>query len=390
MITRIIAGTVAGVRQLVALAASGGAAFPGRLTGVWDEGDAVLPVDPRLPPPAVDRLFAGLAPSVFVDADGERHALEGGRPVEDGDALVVATSGSTGEPKGVVLTHAAVAASAVATSSRLRVDPGVDRWLACLPLAHVGGLGVVTRALATGTGLVVHDGFDAAAVEDEARRGGPVLVSLVAAALLRIDPRLFRTVVLGGSAVPEGLRRTNVVTTYGMTETGSGVVYDGVPLDGVDVRIVDDEIQLRGPMLLRCYRHDGDGDDLDPKTDDGWLPTDDAGAWGSDGRLVVLGRRTEMIVSGGEKVWPGVVEEVLGSHPDVADVAVAGRPDPQWGETVAVWIVPVDASSPPDLETLRRFVAEQLPSYAAPRRLTLVNGLPRTALGKLARHRLPG
>jgi len=322
---------------------------------------------------------------VFVDADGDDHLLGDGRPVEPGDALVVATSGSTGEPKGVVLTHEAVTASARATSTRLGVDAGADRWLACLPLAHVGGLSVVTRALVTGTELIVHDSFDAAAVEQEARRPGAMFVSLVSTALLRIDPSLFRTVLLGGGQPPDGFVADNVVITYGMTETGSGVVYDGVPLDGVEVRIVDGEVYVRGPMLLRGYR-----DGRDPKTADGWLPTGDAGAFDRDGRLTVFGRRADMIITGGEKVWPHAVEEVLVVHHDVADVAVGGRPDPEWGQRVVAWVVPVDSSRPPTLSSLRAFAAEQLPSYAAPRELTLVASLPRTALGKLARHRLPG
>jgi O-succinylbenzoic acid--CoA ligase len=370
--------------RLVALAAVGGPDFVRRLQRVWDAGDAVLPVDPRLPPPAVERLLAGLAADVFVDAVGAGHRLQGGRPVEEGDALVMATSGSTGEPKGVVLTHDAVTASALAASSRLGVDPGTDHWVACLPLAHVGGLSVVTRALVTGTGLTVHDGFDPAAVEDAGRRGA-TLVSLVPTALLRIDASLFRTVVLGGSRPPAGMTGANLVTTYGMTETGSGVVYDGVALDGVDLRIVDGEVHLRGPMLLRCYR-----DGHDPRTTDGWFPTGDAGALDGDGRLTVAGRRAEMIITGGENVWPQAVEDVLGHHPDVAEVAVAGRPDPEWGQRVVAWVVPTDPSRPPVLSALRAFAAEQLPSYAAPRQLTLVDALPRTALGKIARHRLPG
>ncbi len=263
----------------MALAAGGGSSFPDRLARAWEAGDAVLPVDPRLPGPALDRLLDRLRPAVVVDADGEPHPRRGGRSVEPGDALVVATSGSTGEARGVVLTHDAVAASARATSVRLGVDPGTDQWLACLPLAHVGGLAVVTRALATGTGLTVHDRFDADAVEREARERGATLVSLVATALRRIDPSVFRTVVLGGSRPPDGDLGANVVTTYGMTETGSGVVYDGVPLDGVEVRIVDGEICVRGPMLLRCYR-----DGPDPKTAEGWLATGDAGTVDDDGR----------------------------------------------------------------------------------------------------------
>jgi O-succinylbenzoic acid--CoA ligase len=381
-------GTVAGMQRLVALAAHGHPRFLAHLGDAWEDGDAVLPVDPRLPRPAVDRLFQSLAPAVFVDADGVHASLGGGRPVEVGDALVVATSGSTGEPKGVVLTHDAVTASALATSTRLGVDPGSDRWLACLPLAHVGGLSVVTRAFVTGTAVTIHDGFDATAVTAEARRGGATLVSLVTTALRRIDASLFRTVLLGGSRPPGGGVAANVVTTYGMTETGSGVVYDGVPLDGVEIRIVDGEVQVRGPMLLRCYR---DGDD--PKTPEGWFPTGDAGAVDTDHdgvtRLTVFGRRAEMIISGGENVWPHAVEEVLGAHPEVAEVAVAGRPDPEWGQRVEAWVVPVDPGHPPTLATLRAFIVERLPAYAAPRRLTVVTSLPRTALGKIARHRLP-
>jgi O-succinylbenzoic acid--CoA ligase len=370
--------------RLVALAAEGGDRFPDRLRRVWDAGDAVLPVDPRLPRPAVDRLFANVAPAVFVDRRGDEHPLGAGRPVEPGDALVVATSGSTGEPKGVVLTHDAVVASAWATSARLAVDPATDRWLACLPLAHVGGLSVVTRALVTATALTVHDRFDATAVEAEGR-GGATLVSLVLTALYRIDPTVFRTVVLGGSRLPDGGCGPNVVTTYGMTETGSGVVYDGVPLDGVEVRIVDDEVHVRGPMLLRSYR-----DGHDPKSADGWLATGDAGMFERDGRLTVLGRRAEMIITGGENVWPHAVEEAVVAHPEVAEVAVAGQPDPEWGQRVVAWVVPVDPSRPPTLSSIRAFVAEALPSYAAPRDLILVAALPRSALGKLVRHRLPG
>jgi o-succinylbenzoate---CoA ligase len=315
--------------------------------------------------------------------------------VVDGDALVVATSGTTGDPKCVVLTHDAVRASAEATSARLGVDPDRDRWLACLPLAHVGGLSVVTRALATGTPLVVHDGFDAAAVTAAAgpdAPGGPVtLVSLVATALRRVDPALFRAVVLGGSAMPPDLP-PNAVATYGMTETGSGVVYDGVPLDGVEVRTVDEAglpapegtIELRGPMLLRAYR-----DGTDPRRPDGWFPTGDAGAWDPDaGRVRVFGRTGDLVITGGENVWPVAVERVLGAHPAVAEVAVVGRPDPEWGQRVVAIVVPADPASPPGLDALRDAVKAELPAYAAPRELVLAEALPRTALGKVARSAL--
>jgi O-succinylbenzoic acid--CoA ligase len=299
--------------------------------------------------------------------------------VKDGDALVVATSGTTGDPKAAVLTHDAVLASARATSRRLGVDPATDRWLACLPLAHVGGLSVVTRAVVTGTPLTVHDGFDAGAVE-AAARAGCTLVSLVPTALRRIDPGLFRTVVLGGSAMPADLP-ANAVTTYGMTETGSGVVYDGVPLDGVEVRVVGGEVQLRAPMLLRAYR-----DGTVPTSPDGWYPTGDAGEWDAGaGRLRVFGRVGDLIITGGENVWPAAVERVLARLPAVHEVAVVGRPDPEWGQRVVALVVPAAGTDAPTLDGLRAAVRRELPAYAAPRELRLVAALPRTGSGKVAR-----
>lgn len=341
----ITLATLLRVGRLVAVEATPGPAFVAALLRAWDAGDVVYPLDPRLP--------AGLRPSFDP-------------PLEDGDALVVATSGSTGEPKGVVLTHAAVLASAWASSRRLAVDPSRDSWLCCLPLAHVGGLSVVTRALLTGTPLV----FD----------GPASLASMVRTQVARSDVSSFRTVLLGGGPPPDDVP-DNVVVTYGMTETGSGIAYDGVPLDGVEVRVADDgEVWVRGPMLLRCY-HDG----ADPKDADGWLPTGDSGSIGDDGRLSVHGRMAEVIVTGGEKVWPGPVEDVLRAHPAVADVAVAGRPDDEWGERVVAYVVPADPGAPPTLDTLREWVKERLPSWCAPRHLVVLDALPRTPLGKLRR-----
>jgi O-succinylbenzoic acid--CoA ligase len=313
-----------------------------------------------------------MSPHRVIDAGGAVTPLDGGRPVETGDALVVATSGAAGAPKGVVLTHDAVAASARATNDRLGVT-GEDHWLACLPLSHIGGLSVVTRALAAGTPLTVHAGFDPVAVE----AAGATLVSLVATALRRVDPARFRTVVLGGAAPPAELP-PNVVTTYGMTETGSGVVYDGRPLAGVAIHIAPDgEIHVRGPMLLRAYR------DGSVPLVDGWLATGDIGRWDADGGLVVEGRRSELIISGGENVWPEAVEAVLRRQASVADVAVAGTPDPEWGQAVTAYVVA--AGDAPTLAELREAVKRELAPYCAPRRLVLVDAVPRTALGKVRR-----
>jgi O-succinylbenzoic acid--CoA ligase len=190
-------------------------------------------------------------------------------------------------------------------------------------------------------------------------------------------------VVLGGSATPDNLA-SNIVTTYGMTETGSGVVYGGVPLDGVEVRIGDGEIQLRGPMLLRAYR-----DGTVPTDRDGWFPTGDAGRLDDAGRLQVDGRLSDLIITGGENVWPEPVEALLRAHPGVAEAAVAGRSDPEWGQRVVAYVVPAAGSAPPTLDELRGVVRDGLAGFAAPKELVLVAQLPRTALGKVRRDLLP-
>ncbi|MFN6120269.1 MAG: AMP-binding protein [Actinomycetes bacterium] len=365
------------MQRLVAIDLPGGPAFTTAVRRAWDEGDAVLPVDPRLPPIARDALLRTMRPVALTDHTGE-HLLDGGLPVEPGDALVMPTSGSTGQPKGVVLTHEALTASARSTSRRLGVTTE-DHWLACLPLAHIGGFSVLTKAWDAGTRLTVLPGFDAAAVT-AAARDGATLVSLVATALRRIDPSLFRLIVLGGSRPPAD-RPANTVTTYGMTETGSGVVYDGVPLDDVEVQVAaDGEILVRGPMLLRCYR-----DGSTPVDDQGCLHTGDLGHWRPDGRLHVEGRRGDLIVTGGEKVWPEVVEAELRRHPAVTDVAVAGVDDPEWGQRVVAWVVAADPATSPTLDELRRLVTERHPPYVAPRALVRVAAIPRTALGKVVR-----
>jgi O-succinylbenzoic acid--CoA ligase len=338
------------VGRLVVVRAEGGPSFVDALLDAWDRGDAVLPLDPRLPAPAAGALT---------------EALRVGESVEDGDAVVVPTSGTTGDPKGVVLTHEALRASAMITSARLNAEPERDTWLSCLPLAHIGGLSVVVRSMLTGTPLTFDP--DAAAT----------LVSLVPTQLPRMDVSRFRAVLLGGAAPPDD-PPPNCIVTYGMTETGSGVVYDGRPLNGVDVRCVDGELHVRGPMLFRCYR-----DGVDPKDADGWFPTADAGSVDEEGTVHVVGRIGDVIVTGGEKVWPDPVERVVRRISGVGDVAVAGRPDAEWGQRVVAWIIP--AGEPPSLDVVRAAVKEELPAYCAPKEVVLVETLPRTAVGKVKR-----
>jgi O-succinylbenzoic acid--CoA ligase len=164
------------------------------------------------------------------------------------------------------------------------------------------------------------------------------------------------------------------------------VVYGGVPLRGVEVAITPEtaEVRLRGPMLLRGYR-----DGTAALNAGGWFATGDAGYVDVDGRLHIHGRLSDMIISGGENVWPGPVESALLTHPSVAEVAVGGTPDPEWGQRVVAWIVPADRAEQPALEELRRLVAESVAPYAAPRQLVLVDRLPRSSIGKVQRALLP-
>ena len=255
----------------------------------------------------------------------------------------------------------------------------------------------------TGTPVIVLPGFEAEAVEELGRSGRATHVSLVTTALRRLDPSVFACVLLGGSKAPAMLP-ANVVSTYGMTETGSGVIYDGRPLDGVEVSfrpverahsrgeaasgvaVVEGEILLRAPMLFRCYRQGDDGRVVGPDGAKGWFATGDAGRLDADGKLVVSGRLEDVITTGAEKVWPDLVERTLMAHPGVAEVAVWKRSDPEWGERVVAWVVPTDDA--PSLEELRQIVADGIAPWAAPKELVLVDDLPRTAAGKVRRREL--
>jgi O-succinylbenzoic acid--CoA ligase len=353
---------------LVAVRLPFDAAFTTTIDAAWEAGDAVLPVHPDLPDPEVEALLAALRPGFLVDASGIRR-LPGAEAVEPGTAFVVPTSGTTGRPKGVVLTHDNLSASALATVTRLELGEG-DRWLCCVPPSHIAGLMVLVRARLTGGVTVLHPRFDPAAIAGEESTnivslrwillgGGPVSASLVAA------------------ATEAGAR---VVATYGMTETCGGVVYDGVPLPGVRVAIGEDgSIALAGPMVMRGYRLRPD--ETAAVLRDGWFHTSDAGEVDASGRLRVLGRRDDLIITGGQKVLPVEVASLLMEHPDVADAAVAGRPDDQWGQAVAAVVVPAPGSIP-TLAALRAFVAERLAAYKAPRYLVIVEELPRGPTGK--------
>lgn len=368
----------ADVADLVALALPPGPEFVDQLEACWEGGHAVLPVDLRLPDSGQRRLLREMGAAVVVEPGGIRTPLDHGRPIDDGDALVVPTSGSTGEPKGVVLTHDAVAASARAGSEALDVDPASDRWLACMPVCHMAGLGVVTKAILTGTPLDIHPRFDAAATA-AAAAAGATLTTMVPTALRRVDPSCFRRIVVGGADVPDELP-PQCVTSYGLTETCGGLVYDGIPFRGCEVDARDGEIFVRGPVLLRTYR-----DGTDPVGPDGWLATGDAGRLDPDGRLVVDGRLSDLIITGGENVWPAPVEDLLRTHPAVAEVAVVGRPDPEWGQRVVAVVEVAAGHDEPTIDALRDHVRGELPAYCAPKEVEVVDHLPRTTAGKVRR-----
>lgn len=382
------------MNELVAIDLDPGTDLLDALDAAWQRGDAVLPLQ-RQAPPRTRRSVAARMQARWLLTDDGTEELPGSRQVADGDALVMTTSGSTGEPKGVVLTHDAIEYAAYASATALGTDPNTH-WVACLPLSHVGGLSVVTRARHTGSELTVHRRFDPDLLRT-ALHAGATHVSLVHTALGRIDPTPWQRILLGGSASPPDLP-ANCVSTYGMTETFGGVVYDGQALNGVQVRIagarndeygVEGPVELRSPTLLRCYRTAGGGPDRMPLDGDGWFRTGDLGVISArHRRLTISGRADELIITGGEKVWPAPVEARLEAHPAVLAAAVLGRSDPEWGQLVTALVIPVKGTAPPTLDGLRGWVREVLPAASAPRQLELVEHLPRTPLGKLVRSQL--
>lgn len=302
--------------------------------------------------------------------------------------MVVQTSGSSGPPKAVQLTAAALLHSATASLARLDAVPG-QSWACCLPTHHIAGLQVLVRSLVAASTPEFWVEFDVARVPDSCAD----FVSLVPTMLYRAleagaDLARFRAILVGGDATPLTLQKratvagARVVTTYGMTETGGGAVYDGVPLDGVGVAVdADGRIRLAGPVLASGYR-------LDPELTaaafvDGWHLTQDVGQWGQDGRLHVLGRLDDVVISGGVNVSMQAVTAVLTAHPSVAEAAAYARPNPEWGQTVVAVVVPRPPA--PTLGELRTFVTAAAGAAAAPRELVLVPELPTLPGGKLDR-----
>jgi O-succinylbenzoic acid--CoA ligase len=335
-------------------------------------GTTPLAVLPAGPPAAVAAARAALAPE---------------RPLEPGADLVVVTSGSTGGARAVLLPADALTAAATATHERLG---GPGAWLLALPVSAVAGLQVLCRSILAGEPVTVLEREETLAVATARMPAGRRYTALVPTQLRRFldsEPdglRAFDAVLVGGAATdPALLARAHdagvaVVTTYGMTETAGGCVYDGEPLDGVRARVTDGEVDLAGPVLALGYR-------LDPAATaeafaDGWFRTRDAGVL-HEGRLTVTGRLDDVVITGGVNVAPAAVEAALRAHPGVADVVVFGRPDEEWGQRVVAAVVPA-AGTAPDLTVLRTWVADRLGVPAAPRELHLIDSVPLLHTGK--------
>ncbi len=362
----------------VALALPAGEDFVIALHACLMAGAAVVPIDLRLS--AGEQAQRRAAAEVDVDEPAGAEV-----PV-----AVMHTSGTTAAPKPVVLTRGNFLASALGSAVALGLDPA-ERWLCPMPLSHVGGLSIPIRSAIYATTAILHGRFDTKAVlaelMDPARR--ITLVSLVPTMLTRLldaglqSPPTLRWALLGGGpTAPALLERARaagvpVAPTYGMTEACSQIATFGWALPGVDLRVAGGgEVLVRGPIVS-----------AGAVSEDGWLHTADLGRLDDRGRLEIVGRVSDTIVSGGENVAPAEVEGVLLEHPAVADAAVHPRPDPEWGEAVVATVVLRDGMRvPPD--ELRAHCSARLAAFKVPKTVSFTDQLPRTPSGKLLRRQL--
>lgn len=377
-------------------------------------GPAITPIrvgDPAALLEPLRRALSGQAP-IHPYADGPAQVPPHERAdLPAGLALVVGTSGSTGAPKLSLLTAAALRASAEGTE---RVLGGPGRWQLALPPTHIAGLQVLTRSLVAGTDPVLPDrgpgsaaggpftaaGFAAAAARLGGKARGPAYTSLVPTQVVRLldDPdgtealRRFSAVLVGGAGTPPALRAraeaagVRLIATYGTSETAGGCVYDGDPLPGVRVAVEDNgRIFLGGPTLASGYLGPVAESGFVERDDERWFATDDLGELTAEGHLRVLGRRDDVIVTGGRKVHPRVVEEaVAAAYPQLTTVVAIGLPDPEWGQAVALAVAGPNA---PSLAEVREGLRGVLPAYALPRRLR-TGEIPERGPGKPDRRAL--
>lgn len=321
----------------------------------------------------LDRLGA----TAVLDASG-RSELSTGLAVDDSVGLVILTSGSSGPAKAAEMTWEALEASATITQATLR-SAGAPVWFPCLPANHIGGLAVLLRAVFSDATLLWGDPTDV----DTAPSRGATHVALVRTQLQRHDVSGYATVLLGGGRPPID-RPDNVVTTWGMTETGSGVVYDGVALPGVEIASVNGEICVRSPTLFRSYRTSARAHIIGPDGRDDWFPTGDGGEV-NHGKVTVHGRLGFVINSGGEKIWPENLEAAIATLAQVRDVAVTGVEDLEWGQRVVALVVGDGSTFDDDIFEV---AAEFIGPWAKPKDIRYVATIPRTRNGKIRRGEL--
>jgi O-succinylbenzoic acid--CoA ligase len=362
---------------LIALDLALGPALETALRGCVEHDEAFCVLDQRLSPRRRDEALDQLAPTIIRDADGDR-ARASGRGVEDDIGLVMLTSGSSAAPKAAQLSWPALRASAALTQATLRTSRA-PVWFPCLPANHIGGLAVLLRALLGDATLRWGDPDR----PEDGPSGGATHIAVVRTQLARHDLSGFDKVLLGGARPPSALA-SNVVTTWGMTETGSGIVYNGFALPGVDIAAVDDELVVRSPTLFSSYRDAPRPWATGPDGSADWFPTGDAGSV-TDGRVSVRGRLGFVINTGGEKLWPEDLEAVLATIPGVRDIAVTSVDDDEWGQRVVALVVS-DGTSLDD--AISSLAAERIGPWAKPKEIRYVATLPRTSNGKIRRDQL--
>ncbi len=332
-------------------------------------------LDQRLNASLKQTQLAQLGATHVLSAEGEAR-VDNGREVDEQIGVVMLTSGSSGSPKAAELSWEALEASARITSTALAIDePSI--WVPILPPNHIGGLAVLLRAAFGFAGL--RWTLDVARAPSQ----GATHIAVVQAQAAQLDLSKYRHVLLGGAKPPKTLG-TNVTATWGMTETGSGIVYDGVPLPGVEVAHWEGELLVRTPTLFTRYRDALRPTSLGPDGREDWFPTGDAGMV-EQGVVKVFGRIGSVITTGGEKVWPEQLEQVLRAHPFIHEVGITSVPDSKWGQAI---VAVVRSSAPLNLEELSALCEAKIGPWAKPKYLLAVPELPKTANGKLQRARL--